>query len=53
MASESEPDLHPVLLGIAAISFMVLMILGLNLYTKDTDHQAGAHTSKEYPKGAH
>lgn len=53
MASESEPNLHPVLLGIAAISFVVLMILGLDLYTQDTDHQAGSHTSTEHPISAH
>lgn len=32
MASHSQPKTHPVLLAIAAAAFIVLLVLGINLY---------------------
>jgi len=53
MSTHSQPENHPILLAIAAVAFVMLMVLGLGLFNSTSEHTTGVHVSEEATETAH
>ena len=53
MSSHSQPETHPVLLGIAGAAFVVLMLLGIGLSGSTKGHTANGHAAQEVHESGH
>lgn len=53
MKSHADHNTHPVLLTIAALAFIVLFFLGVNLFTAASGHATAEHALTVEPQKTH
>lgn len=53
MASHTQAETHPVLLAIAGAAFLVLFVIGVNLFTKQSGHSSVGQVNTHTPVTNH